>query len=60
MQKKQRDELYYIFANLMVFYKGAITRDHLLTMTIPEIIFWNEQAERMVKAQERELKKNGK
>lgn len=52
LQKKQREEIYYIFANLMVFYKGAITRDHLQWMTIPEILFWNAQADRMVKAQD--------
>ena len=42
----------------MRFYKGAITYDNLNEMTIPEIIYYNEMANRIIEEEKKELDKS--
>ena len=52
------EEVDYIIAHLMVFYKGALSYSELQAMPYPELLKLNEFAERINKERER-ASKNG-
>lgn len=47
-------------ANLMVYYKGAITYNELQNMPIPEMLKLQEYAEKITKKQQAELERQSK
>jgi len=57
MDGKFTEDIDYIIAHLMVFYKGALSYSELNEMPYPEILKLNHFADRINKARERAIKR---
>ena len=52
MDKTSDEQIGYIIANLMVYYKGALTYDRLMTMPIPLLLDYLKYAGKIEKEKE--------